>query len=112
MSDETAYEVQTFDADKVILVEGKHGNQAYLIRNGQVEIRKGMYGGSPRVLARLGPNDVFGEMAIIDNRPHMAFAIATEPTEVIAISRTEFQRRLRGMDPTMRGLFRLLSNRV
>ena len=112
MSDVTAYEVLTFDAEEVILVEGEQGNQAYLIRNGQVEIRKGMYSGDPHILACLGPNDVFGEMAIIDNRPHMASAVTTEPTEVVAISRTEFKRRLKAMDPTMRSVVKLLSNRV
>ena len=51
-------------------------------------------------------------MALIDNRPHMASAITTEPTELVAISRIEFERRLKAMDPTVRSLFRLLSHRV
>ena len=112
MGNETRFQTLKFEANKVILAEGDHGEQAYLIREGVVEIRKGAYGDSPRVLARLGPSDVFGEMALIDNRPHMASAITTEPTELVAISRTEFERRLREMDPTMRSLFRLLSHRV
>ena len=112
MSKETAFQALKFGANKVVLAEGDHGDQAYLIREGVVEIRKGAYGESPLVLARLGPNDVFGEMALIDNRPHMASAITTESTELVAISRTEFERRLKAMDPTMRSLFRLLSHRV
>ena len=112
MSKETAFQALKFEANKVVLAEGDHGDQAYLIREGVVEIRKRAYGESPRVLARLGPNDVFGEMALIDNRPHMASAITTEPTELVAISRIEFERRLKAMDPTMRSLFRLLSHRV
>jgi CRP-like cAMP-binding protein len=112
MSKESAFQALKFEANKVVLAEGDLGDQAYLIREGVVEIRKGAYGESPRVLARLGPSDVFGEMALIDNRPHMASAITTEPTELVAISREEFDRRLKDMDLTMRALFKLMSHRV
>ena len=54
MSTETAFQALKFGANKVILAEGDYGDQAYLIREGVVEIRKGAYGESPRVLALLG----------------------------------------------------------
>ena len=112
MSKETAFQALKFEANKTVLAEGDHGDQAYLIREGVVEIRKGAFSESLRVLARLGPGDVCGEMALIDNRPHMLSAITTESTELVAISRTEFERRLKAMDPTMRSLFRLHAHLV
>ena len=43
-----------------------------------------------RTIATLGPDDVFGEMAMIDRTERMATAIATSPSHVVSIDRRHF----------------------
>jgi CRP/FNR family transcriptional regulator, cyclic AMP receptor protein len=43
-----------------------------------------------RKQARLGPGDVFGEMAILENRPRKLKAVATQPTKLFVLLRPDF----------------------
>lgn len=69
------------DKDEMIFREGDVGNQFYAIRKGKIKIRKEHSG---RILATLGPGEVFGEMAVLDNHPRSASAIAGSATEMFA----------------------------
>jgi len=42
------------------------------------------------VLSRIGPGEIFGEMAVLDHQPRSASALAEEPTTVYFISRSDF----------------------
>ena len=67
--------------DEMIFREGDMGRQFFAIRKGKVKIRKEKSG---TVLATLGPGEVFGEMAVLDNQPRSASAIAASETELFA----------------------------
>jgi CRP-like cAMP-binding protein len=69
----------------VIFERGDPGEEMFGVVSGQVELRAG-----DRVIARLGPDDVFGEMALLDAEPRMATAVATEDTELAVIDRHRF----------------------
>jgi len=43
-----------------------------------------------RVVATLGPDDMFGEMALLDSSPRMATAVATVDTALAVINRHRF----------------------
>ncbi len=103
---------RTFEANKVIFEEGRQGKAAYMIVSGAVEIRKGSRGRNPLVLAKRKKGDVIGELALIDNHPHMAAAVAVVKTEVLVISRKEFQHRIKAMDPVMQGIIGLMTERL
>lgn len=102
----------TFPKDAPLVTEGEMGDAAYVIVKGQVEIRKSLFGINPRVLATRSEGDVIGEMALFDNKPHMASAVAIEETVVNAMSRDEFRKRLKGMDPVMRGIMNMMVKRA
>ena len=55
----------------VLFYEGEAGDACYLIKHGHIEICKGDEKNLV-TLARLGPGDIFGEMALFDQRPRMA----------------------------------------
>ena len=82
-----------FQALKLIFAEGDHGDEAYRVIEGSVEISI-QRDGQKLVLARLGAGETFGEMAMIESRPRSAMARALEPTTIEVIARQDFQEML------------------
>src|SRR5581483_3604116 len=76
---------QTFKAGDTIIAEGAEGKTAYLIVSGSVEVSVGE-GSQQKVLATLGPGEVFGEMCLIEPGPRSATVKATADTECAATS--------------------------
>jgi signal transduction histidine kinase len=76
-----------FSAGQEIFHEGAPGDGVYFVKSGTVEISAGQT--ERRVFSRLGPGEIFGEMAIIEHRPRSATASAAEPTEVFFLPRGE-----------------------
>ena len=78
-----------FTAGQLIFSAGDAGDGFYLIDRGQVEISAPVAEGETRVLATIGPDDFFGEMAILDNAPRSATARAEVATAATFYSRDE-----------------------
>lgn len=70
---------------EVIYRAGDAGIHMYGVVSGAVELRKGS-----AVVASLGPNDVFGERALIDGLPRNLTAVAVAETVVAVIDRKDF----------------------
>jgi len=100
-----------FPAKTVIFHENSQSSDVYLIRSGRVEIRKSVEGQSV-LLKTLGAQEVFGEMAVISNKPRSATATAIADTECYIMNTAEFEERLQSTDPFLRAIFRILSNTV
>lgn len=112
MDKEPAFKRVIVEANSLIFDEGEPGDAVYLICSGLVEIRKGVRGSNPQVLATLGKGEVLGELALFDDRPRMAAAVALRKTELAAISRDEFHERMKTMDPMLRRIILVLVKRV
>ena len=74
-----------YRAGEAIFIEGDHAEEFFVIRDGVVEIRSGN-----RVLETLGPNEIFGEMALIDAEPRSADAVARSDVIVAPISEKQY----------------------
>ena len=82
-----AAQEKAFAQGAEIFKEGDTGDGLYLVKSGLVSIA-GFVGGNQRhVFARIGPGDVFGEMAVLEDKPRSASAIAAEDTAAIFIPR-------------------------
>lgn len=77
-----------------ILEEGSTGLGLFLVTAGQVEVFKTLYDEQIR-LAVLGQGDVLGEMALLDDQPRSATAVALEGTECLLLSRDQFRTLLK-----------------
>jgi CheY-like chemotaxis protein len=73
-----------FHAGQIIFNEGDPGDMAYVVESGKVSIFKTVKG-QKVTLGQIGTNGVFGEMALIDNEPRMASAMAAEETVCLVI---------------------------
>jgi signal transduction histidine kinase len=84
----------TFAANQVIFKEGDAGNGVFFVKEGLVQIQAVVGHGELKALSRIPPGELFGEMAVLDNQPRSASAMAEEPTTVYFISRTELDELL------------------
>lgn len=73
-----------------LLAEGAVGLGLFLIGEGRVEVFK-TEKEHRRRLAVLGAGEVLGEMALIDEKPRSASAVALEPTSALFLSRESFR---------------------
>lgn len=69
--------------------EGDPGDRCFVILKGEVRISKFIPNIGEEALAILKPGDYFGEMALIDNFPRSAHAIANTDVELLAITKTD-----------------------
>jgi CRP/FNR family transcriptional regulator, cyclic AMP receptor protein len=76
---------RTVAAGEVIYSEGDVGTHMFGIVSGTVALHKGS-----AIVATLGPNDVFGERALIDHLPRNLTAVASVETVLAEIDRRLF----------------------
>lgn len=74
-----------------IFVENMPGESLYLIVSGTVRISKMISEGEEKTLIVLGPDDFFGEMAIIDGAARSATARVIENAHLLALKKADFE---------------------
>ena len=96
-----------FEAGEMIIEKGDYGDKVYFIVRGEVAI---MLNG--KEVALLEDGDVFGEMALVSDKPRVADCLARTPLDVVAVSRPAFHRLLAHM-PGVRGVMEsIMSERL
>lgn len=93
-----------FRRGEVICHEGDPGDTAHLIDKGHVAVRITTPLGDVATVRVLGPGELFGEMAALDERPRMATIVALRPTETWSLHRRvidELRREQRSVDRTL-----------
>jgi CRP/FNR family transcriptional regulator, cyclic AMP receptor protein len=78
-------ETLSFKAGDIIFREGDNALDLFVIKSGQVRIQIGN-----RTVTELSPDTIFGEMALIDDQPRSATAIAVTDVELVAVSEKQF----------------------
>jgi signal transduction histidine kinase len=102
----------TFAAGQQIFSQGDPGDGIYFVKEGSVQISTTVSTGDSKVLTKIGPDDLFGEMAVLDNDPRSASATAEQPTTVYFISRPELLKLLERMPRLASALVREISRRL
>jgi putative ABC transport system ATP-binding protein len=78
-----------YAAGETIIREGDPGEEFFLVSDGEVEvIRVG------HEVARLGPGDFFGEVALISGEPRNATVVAEGEVDTYALGKTDFETAL------------------
>jgi signal transduction histidine kinase len=103
---------QRFTAGKEIFKEGDKGDGVYVVKDGCVEI-SGVVGQDVRlVFSQVNPGEWFGEMAVIENKPRSASAVAKVDSVVYFIPRPEMLTLIERSPGLALGLLREISHRL
>ncbi len=70
---------ETYRRDELIFVEGSEGDEFFIVITGLVGLFKEI-DGKQRELHRIGPGEMFGEIAVINATPRSASASHSSPT--------------------------------
>ncbi|HXI80503.1 MAG TPA: cyclic nucleotide-binding domain-containing protein, partial [Verrucomicrobiae bacterium] len=103
---ELATEVHATDGER-LLRQGEAGDEFFVVLRGQVVVDRD---GEP--IARLGPGDFLGEIALIDGRPRTASATADGEAELLVLGHREFEDLLDEFPGVARQVARALVDRI
>lgn len=101
-----------YDRGELLFVEGEVGDSLLILIGGSVTVFRTSPDGERAALTVLGPTEVLGEVALLDGAPRSASVEATEPTDVLALSRAEFFGLLRHQPTVLEPLMRQLGAMV
>jgi CRP/FNR family transcriptional regulator len=105
--------IRRFDTGTVILRQGTSAVTLYLILDGEVRVSREPEEGGPAIsLATLGPGDVFGEMAVLDDLTRSSSITALEPTRCALLARWELHQELRRQPDVAIELLRVFARRI
>lgn len=95
------------EAGEEIFSEGEAGDALYLVLDGKVRVHL-----QEKVIAELGERECFGEMAILDAAPRSASVTAIVETNLLKISREDFQEIMTEKPEIALGIIKVLSRRL
>ncbi|MBW7857269.1 MAG: cyclic nucleotide-binding domain-containing protein [Leptonema sp. (in: Bacteria)] len=102
---------RVYTKDRIVFCENEPGYELYIIQSGSVMITK-LVNGQEVMLAVLNVGDIFGEMAILDNKPRSATAVVAEETKMMAINKDNFEALVKSNPNIAVKLITLLSERI
>src|SRR4051794_22255596 len=101
---------------EVAFRQGQEADGLHVVASGSVGIYARLPAGREIELARLGPGEVAGELALVDGGTRAATVRALEPTVTLVLGRADFVALATRMDPTAfvlkRRLTRIVSDRL
>ena len=102
---------KTYQAGEMIFSEFEPGENFYLIQSGRVQLVK-LIGDIEKTLDILQPSEMFGEMAILENSPRSATAIALDKVVTLEFNRTNFEVLMLGNPQIALKLLRMFTKRI
>ena len=116
MSSHNDVQVKTFEKGNYIFRQFESGQEAFIIKSGKVElIQTTDINGTPteETLDILDVGTVFGEIALIDNKPRMASAKAYSDTvNLHVLTKEQFSVMLDTTNPFIKKLLEILAGLV
>ena len=76
----------TVPAEWSLMGEGTSADKAYLLISGEVSVRK-----NGKQVAKLGPGDIFGEMAIVNHKLRSATVVSLSRLECLHFTRKQVE---------------------
>lgn len=95
---------RSYPAGEKIITENTAGQDLFIVESGELEVTQ-----DGRQLARIGPGEIFGEMALLDDKPRQATVTASTPVKLFEVNKQDFDR-LISVSPRLESDLRALVN--
>ena len=102
---------RVYPKNTMIFSENEPGKELYIIQKGVVKISK-IVDDKEVLIALLPAGDIFGEMALLENKPRSASAIAHEDVTLLAVNKSNFERMVQTQPQIITRLTTLLGERI
>lgn len=86
----TLMNYKKYEKGDVLFEQGEMSEGIYLIKTGRVRIQKSFSGGRYKTIVIFKDNNFFGDLSVLEKRPHSAAAVALTPTEIFLLSNIDF----------------------
>ncbi|GAB4338630.1 MAG: hypothetical protein Kow0099_12900 [Candidatus Abyssubacteria bacterium] len=83
--------IRPVDSGKLLFRKGDVGHEMYIVLKGKIQIID-EYDTHRKILAELGPGEIFGEMAMFERSTRSAHACAKENSQVLVLSEDVLKR--------------------
>jgi len=103
--------IQKYPKGHLLFAECENGDTMYIIQAGQVKITK-IVDNKEVILAVLNKGDIFGEMAIVENKPRAATAEVCEDCTLLVVNRKNFVNLIREQPDMVVRIATLMSERI
>jgi CRP/FNR family cyclic AMP-dependent transcriptional regulator len=100
---------RTLRQGDIVFHQGDPGQTLYLIGAGKVRIYVLQEDGQEMSVVLLGPGDILGEFALIDDLPRSASAVAMQDTLLFALTRERYREHLRRCPQLALNFLKILS---
>ncbi|GHV82823.1 Crp/Fnr family transcriptional regulator [Spirochaetia bacterium] len=104
-------ELEGYANGQIIFSEFEKGNRFYLIKSGKVELIK-IDGKVRKTLDILGPSEMFGEMALLEDSPRFASAIAVGDVQLMVFNSANFKHLMLNNPPITIRLLKMFAKRI
>ncbi len=101
-----------YPKNSVILNEGDHHNNFYIVVSGTLKVYVNGDGGRQVTLNWLETGDYFGELSLIDGAARSASVMTLSPTELQVISQQDFHQFLQSQPQASLALMKALARRI
>lgn len=105
------FETKTFAPGVNIFREGDKGDLVYIVTAGRVKIWRD-HNGNEHIFGYIEKDGIFGEMALINDKPRIANASAEGEVTCQVVSRADFQNKLDSMNTFVRTLVKILATNI
>ena len=109
-------EMRNMAEGTTVFIENMPGESLFLVKKGTIRISRMFAEGDEKTLVVLGPEDVFGEMAVIDGLPRSATARVAENAELISLNKKSLEQLCRDDAPLalklVNNIVKIFSKRV
>lgn len=102
---------RSYPQDTMIFSESQTGADMFIIQQGEVTISK-VVNGNEVTLAVLKKGDMFGEMALLENKPRSASAIAHSDCVLMVVNRANFNQMVASQPQLIAKLTTTLADRL
>jgi CRP-like cAMP-binding protein len=103
-----AARIRIYRQAQTLFREGDEADGMYILLAGQVKVEKRLEQGDSIVLSKLNPGDVFGEMALIEQKPRSASVRAVGQATVFFVDSLAFETMRRQFHPAAMKILRQL----